>query len=61
MPRGSDDEEDAAPPQSGFSTPTKANNNEGACSGGSNAEETETKLDSYVKKEFDKSTGMLAS
>ena len=37
--------------------PTKANCNDGACHGGSDAEETESKLDSDVEKEFDESTG----
>ena len=60
MPRRSDKEEDAAPPLHGYSTPTKANCNDGACHGGSDAEEPESKIDSDVEKEFDESMGMLA-
>jgi hypothetical protein len=57
MPLGSDDEEVAAPLLSCFTTPTKANSNDGASHASSDAEETESELDSDAKKEFDELTG----
>ena len=51
------DEEDADPPQPGFTTPTKAYSNDWACHRGSDAEGTKSESDADVEKEFDESTG----
>ena len=58
----SDEEEDAAPPLPGFSTPTKAirNDSDGAAHAESDAERMETKSEADVEKQFDESTGNLA-
>ena len=48
---------DAAPPPPGFSTPTKAIRNDGACHVNPDAERMETESDADVDKEFDESTG----
>ena len=54
MPRGSDEEDEAAPPEPCFSTPTKADCNDGA---EPDAEGTESESDANVEKQFDKLTG----
>jgi hypothetical protein len=46
----SDEEDDPAPPQSGFSTPTDAIGNDGACHACPDAQETEAELDANVEK-----------
>ena len=53
----SDEEADAAPPPLGFSTPTKANCNDGAGHGEPDADRMETESEADVEKQFDKSTG----
>ena len=53
----SDEEDDAAPLQPGFSTPTKADRNDGAGHAESDAERMETESDADGEKQFDKSTG----
>ena len=60
MLRRSDEEDNAALPPPGFSTPTKADRNDGAGHGEPDAEGTNAESDSNVKKKFDKSTGHLA-
>ncbi len=52
------EEELNAPPPPGFSTPTKADRNDGAGRAEQDAEGT--KVESDVEKQFDESTGMLA-
>ena len=47
----------AAPPPPGFSTPTKADRNDGAAHAESNAARMETESDADVEKQFDESTG----
>ncbi len=49
-----------APPQPSFSTPKKAECNDGACHAEQDAEGTEVEFDADVEKQFDESTGMLA-
>ena len=53
----SDEEDDAAPLQPGFSTLTKAICNDGAGYGEPDAERTDAESDSDVEKKFDESTG----
>ena len=60
MPRRSDDEDDAALPPRGFSTPTKAICNDGAAHAELDAEKMETESEADVEKQFDESTGKLA-
>ena len=60
MPRQESVDNDAAPPEPGFSTPTKAICNDGAGHAGPDAEEMQTKSDADVEKQFDESTGNLA-
>jgi hypothetical protein len=50
---------DAAPPPSGFTTPTKAIRNDGAAPAESNAEGTDAESDADVEKQFDESTGKM--
>ncbi len=57
MPRRSDEEDHAAPPLSGFSTPNKASRNDGAGHAEPDAEGTEDESDLDVEKKFDESTG----
>ena len=59
MPNESDDEDDAALPRPGYSTPTKAIRNDGVAHGEPDAERMETESDANVEKQFDKSTGNL--
>ena len=54
MPRPESEEEDAAPPDPAFSTPTKAIRNDGACHAESDAARMETESDAHVEKQFDK-------
>ena len=49
----------AAPPPPGFSTPTKADRNDGAGHAESNAERTDAESDADVDKQFDESTGKM--
>ncbi len=59
----SDEEDDAAPLQPGFSsisTPTKAIGNDGACHAGPDAERTEADSIPNAEKQFNESTSMLA-
>ena len=49
----SDEEDDAAPLQASFTTPTKAIRNDGAGHGEPDAEETDAESDSDVEKKFD--------
>ena len=58
MPCRSDEEEDAAPPPHGLTAPMKAVHNNGACHADSDGEETESKSDSDVEKEFYESKGI---
>ena len=51
------EEIDAAPPPPGFSTPTKAIRNDGACHVSPDAEGTNAESDADVEKQFDESTG----
>jgi hypothetical protein len=51
------EEEHDAPPPTGFSTPTKADRNDGAGHAGSAAEGTESESVADVEKQFDESTG----
>ena len=57
MPHPESEEVDAALPPPGFSTPTKADRNDGAAHAQSNAEGMETESEADVEKQFDKSTG----
>ena len=57
MPRQESEKDDAATPEPGFSTPTKAICNDGACHAEPDAEGTEADSDADVKKGFDESTG----
>ena len=50
---------DAAPPPPGFSTPTKADRNDGAAHAESDAEESDAEFDADVDKQFDESTGKM--
>ncbi len=54
------EEELDAPPLPGFSTPTKADCNDGAGHAEQDAEGTKVESDADVEKQFDESTGMLA-
>ena len=56
----SDEEDDAAPLQPSFTTPTKAIRNDGAGHGEQDAEGTNAESDSDVEKKFDESMGNLA-
>ena len=56
MPRRSDEEDDAAAPEPGFSTQTNADCNDGASHAEPDAEGTEADPDADVEKEFE-STG----
>ena len=56
----SDEEDDAAPLQASFTTPTKAICNDGASHGEQDAEETKAESDSDVEKKIDEATGNLA-
>ena len=56
----SDEEDDAASPPPGISTPTKAIRNDGAAYAESDAERMETESEDDVEKQFDESTGNLA-
>ena len=60
MPRPESEENDAAPPPPGFTTPTKAIRNDGANHAESDAERMETESEADVEKQFDESTGNLA-
>ena len=60
MPCRSDEEGDAAPSDPPFSTPKKADCNDGAGHAESDAARTETESDANVEKQFDESTGNLA-
>ena len=60
MPRRSDEEDDAAPLQPSFTTPTKAIRNDRAGHGEQDAGGTNAESDSDVEKKNDESTGMLA-
>ena len=53
------EEIDAAPPPPGFSTPTKADRNDGAAHAESDAERMETASEGDVEKEFEESTGKM--
>ena len=57
MPRQESEENDAALPPPGFTTPTKAKCNDGARHGEPDAERMETESDPDVEKQFDVSTG----
>ena len=57
MPRRESEEEDAALPPPGFTTPTKAIRNDGAAHAESNAERIETESEADAEKQFDKSMG----
>ena len=57
MPHRESEEDDDAPLPPGFTTPTKANRNDGACHANPDAEGTESESDADVEKEFDESTG----
>ncbi len=60
MPRqdsGEEGEEDDAPLPPGFTTPSKAIRNDGACHADPDAEGTEDESDADVEKRFDESTG----
>ena len=57
MPRRFNEEDDSAPPPPCFSTPTKANGNDGAGHAEQDAEGTDNDSDADVEKEFDESTG----
>ena len=51
------EEDDDAPPEPAFSTPTKAIRNDGAGHAKSDAEGMQSKPDADVEKQFDESTG----
>ena len=57
MPRQESEEENAALPPPGVTTPIKAKCNDGAGHAESNAERMETKFDADAEKQFDMSTG----
>ena len=57
MLRRSDQADDAALPAPGFSTPTKADRNDGAGHGEPDAGGTESEFDADVEKQFVESTG----
>ena len=57
MPSQESEEEDAALPEPCFSTPTKANHNDGAGHAEQDAKGMQTKSDANVEKRFDESTG----
>ncbi len=59
MPCLSDEKDQTAPPQPGFSTPMKAIHNDGACHACQDAEEMNNESDLNFEKELDESTGML--
>ena len=61
MPHEKSEQEDAAPQQPGFTTPTKAIRNDGAAHAVSNAARMDTESEADVEKEFDKSTGKKRS
>ena len=54
-----EEELDARPPP-GFSTPTKADGNDGACHAEPHAEGTKDGSEADVEKQFDESTGIQA-
>ena len=56
----SDEEDDAALPLLGISTPTKAIRNDGAGHAHPDAQGIESESDADVEKQFDESTGNLA-
>ncbi len=60
MPRPDSEEEDDAPLQPSFTTPTKLSRNDGAGHAEPDAEGTKSKSDANVEKQFDESTGLLA-
>ena len=53
------EEIEAAPPQPGYSTPTKADRNARAAHAESKAEGTNAESDADVEKQFDESTGKM--
>ena len=53
MHRQESEEEDAALPPPGFSTPTQDESNDGACHGEPDAEGTDAESDSDVEGKFD--------
>ena len=53
----SDEEDDAAPPPPGFTTPIKADRNDGAAHAESNADRMETESVADDEKQFGESTG----
>ena len=57
IPRQESEKEDAAHPEPGVTTPTKAKCNNGAGHAEPDAEEIEAESDANVEKEFDESTG----
>ena len=57
MPRGSDEEDYAAPLPPVFTTSTKADSNDGAGHADRDAEGTQSKSDADFEKQFDESTG----
>ena len=57
MPRRESEEDDDALSPPGFSTPTNASCNDGACHAEPDAEGTESESDADVEKQFDESTG----
>ena len=57
MPSRESEEDDAAPPLPGFTTPTKANCNDGAGHALPDAHGMQTESEADVEKEFDESTG----
>ncbi len=57
MPRRESEEEDDAPLQPSFTTPTKASRNDGACHAEQDSEGTKSESDADVEKEFDELTG----
>ena len=56
----SDEEDNAAPPPPGISTPTKAIRNDEAAHVESDTKRMETESEADVEKQFDESTGNLA-
>ena len=57
MPRQESEQEDAAPPAPGISTPKKADRNDGAGHGEPDAGGTESESDADVETQFVESTG----
>ena len=57
MPCQESEEEEDAPPLPGFTTPTKANRNDGAGHPDPDAEGLETESDADAEQQFDESTG----